>query len=76
MQLSEVYRPRLAIVTQPLDELGEQTAQLLLRYPTVPCNDCQYCMPCPYGLDIPGILLQLILIPLVLSALRKGKLIT
>lgn len=31
MQLSEVYRPRLAIVTQPLDELGEQTAQLLLE---------------------------------------------
>ncbi len=36
----------------------EETAQLLLRYPTIPCNDCQYCMPCPYGLDIPGILLH------------------
>ncbi len=33
----------------------EQTAQQLLRYRTVPCNECQYCMPCPYGLDIPGI---------------------
>ena len=22
---------------------------------TIPCNDCKYCMPCPYGVDIPGI---------------------
>ncbi len=36
----------------------EETAQQLLRYPTIPCNDCKYCMPCPYGLDIPGILLH------------------
>ena len=36
----------------------EETAQALLRYPTIPCNDCKYCMPCPYGLDIPGILLH------------------
>ena len=33
----------------------EETAQALLRYPTIPCNDCKYCMPCPYGLDIPAI---------------------
>ena len=46
----------------PLDPLSdadkeflEETAQQLLRYPTIPCNDCKYCMPCPYGLDIPGI---------------------
>lgn len=49
----------------PFDELTdddkeflEQTAQLMLRYPTIPCNDCKYCMPCPYGLDIPAILLH------------------
>lgn len=22
---------------------------------TIPCNECQYCMPCPYGIDIPSI---------------------
>lgn len=35
-----------------------ETADLMMRYPTIPCNDCKYCMPCPYGLDIPGILLH------------------
>lgn len=33
----------------------EGTAQLIRNYPTIPCNDCKYCMPCPYGLDIPAI---------------------
>ena len=34
----------------------ERAAQALLKLNTIPCNDCKYCMPCPYGLDIPGIL--------------------
>ncbi len=32
------------------------TADLMMQYPTIPCNDCKYCMPCPYGLDIPAVL--------------------
>ena len=36
----------------------EETAGLISSYPTVPCNDCKYCMPCPYGIDIPAILLH------------------
>ncbi len=42
------------------DELAflEDTAGLIQQYPTVPCNDCKYCMPCPYGIDIPAILLH------------------
>ena len=35
-----------------------ETADLMMGYPTIPCNDCKYCMPCPYGLDIPAILLH------------------
>ncbi|MGN1225733.1 MAG: aldo/keto reductase [Candidatus Cryptobacteroides sp.] len=35
--------------------LLEDTALIMLRYPSVPCTGCQYCMPCPYGIDIPGI---------------------
>lgn len=31
------------------------TAEIMVQYPTIPCNDCKYCMPCPYGLDIPGV---------------------
>lgn len=36
----------------------EETAVLMKQYPTIPCNDCKYCMPCPYGIDIPAILLH------------------
>lgn len=35
-----------------------RTADLMMQYPTIPCNDCKYCMPCPYGVDIPGVLLH------------------
>lgn len=49
----------------PLQPLTEEevrflydTAGLMMQYPTIPCNDCKYCMPCPYGLDIPGVLLH------------------
>jgi predicted aldo/keto reductase-like oxidoreductase len=34
----------------------ERAAKAMLSLNTIPCNRCDYCMPCPYGLDIPGIL--------------------
>ena len=47
---------------KPVDEAEKQfledTVLLMINYPTIPCNDCKYCMPCPYGLDIPAILLH------------------
>ena len=36
----------------------QETADLMAQYQIIPCNDCNYCMPCPYGLDIPGVLLH------------------
>lgn len=48
------YSPLEPCTPEELDML-EKSAQLILNYPTVPCTDCKYCMPCPYGLDIPTI---------------------
>lgn len=36
-------------------EFMGKVADLMSDYPTVNCNDCKYCMPCPYGIDIPSI---------------------
>lgn len=51
------YSPLVSLTTDDNQFLAE-TAKLILQYPTIPCNDCKYCMPCPYGIDIPAILLH------------------
>ena len=48
------YAP-LEALTEEDFALLEDTAQRRLQFPTVPCTECQYCMPCPYGLNIPAI---------------------
>lgn len=37
-----------------LDWLENIIAKEIVSSKTIPCNDCKYCMPCHYGLDIPG----------------------
>jgi hypothetical protein len=51
------YCPLKPLTDEELNFLYD-TADLMMQYPTIPCNDCKYCMPCPYGIDIPGILLH------------------
>ena len=33
----------------------EESANIIRNYPLVNCTSCRYCMPCPYGIDIPTI---------------------
>ncbi len=42
-------------VTEKEKAMLEEVADILFDYPMVDCTACQYCMPCPYGIDIPGI---------------------
>ena len=51
------YSPLVPLSNEEQEFLYE-TGELIKQYPTIPCNDCKYCMPCPYGLDIPAILVH------------------
>ena len=51
------YSP-LVPLTEEENQFLYDTAKLMEQFPTIPCNDCKYCMPCPYGIDIPAILLH------------------
>lgn len=42
-------------ISKEEDEFLQHIADKLIEMENIPCNNCKYCMPCPYGVDIPGI---------------------
>lgn len=49
------YCPFEPLSKEECEYLEKDVAKQLFNIETIPCNDCKYCMPCPYGIDIPGI---------------------
>jgi hypothetical protein len=49
------FSPLEALTEEEQQWLETEVANLYVSYPSIPCNDCKYCMPCPYGLNIPAI---------------------
>ena len=40
--------------TEAENVLLAEIADVMAGFPTIPCTTCSYCMPCPFGVDIPG----------------------
>ena len=49
------YCPLKPLSEQEMRYLDTEIAQKIVGLENIPCNDCKYCMPCPYGIDIPAI---------------------
>ena len=49
------YCPLVPLTEAEKRYLDEHIANLIVGLENIPCNDCKYCMPCPYGVDIPAI---------------------
>lgn len=49
------YSP-LKPLTKEEDAFLQDIAKDIYNLKTIPCNECNYCMPCPYGINIPAVL--------------------
>ena len=49
------YCPLEPLTEEETEYLHKDVAEKIVGLENIPCNDCKYCMPCPYGVDIPGI---------------------
>lgn len=49
------YCPLKPLTEAEMTYLHEDIAKKIVGLENIPCNDCKYCMPCPYGVDIPAI---------------------
>ena len=49
------YCPLEPLSDEEMEYLHGEVAQKIVGLENIPCNDCKYCMPCPYGIDIPAI---------------------
>ncbi|MBQ7419944.1 MAG: aldo/keto reductase [Prevotella sp.] len=49
------YCPLVPLTEEEQEYLQGDIARKIVGLENIPCNDCKYCMPCPYGIDIPGI---------------------
>ena len=52
------YCPLVPLTKQEQDYLQREVAERIVGLENIPCNDCKYCMPCPYGIDIPAIFIH------------------
>ncbi|MBQ9230429.1 MAG: aldo/keto reductase [Prevotella sp.] len=49
------YCPLVPLTEEEQEYLQGDIARKIVGLENIPCNDCKYCMPCPYGIDIPAI---------------------
>lgn len=49
------YCPLKPLTKVQMEYLQGDIAKKIVGLSNIPCNDCKYCMPCPYGIDIPAI---------------------